>query len=555
MKTLLTASRVTPLLELLYSLLVIKLQGKADQSAVEEVSRVAKEVLPVWGRAIPNLKQACLNVLKNKDVDVTLQDLGNTIKQLAGQGKADTEVPTIDIETLATLASYFRTGSETALTRLRRTASISKSPWVVQHLAPTLGDQSSTKDALTELVFNLVGRKDSALTLEEAKQIKETRPDDYRAYLALRKTFNQAWKDALVSYIRKSGSDKVPYGKALDYLKLNGIEHLMPSGFKGYIDDMSRLYTLRGELVEGVPNAVTFPSMIMNPNYGKPDGGDWVFMAQRTDGTAGPYFYTSAFKKKQAVKKFAKVDVLNQKMPSMRKKWVSQLKRFNIEDPNSVTACVLEILYLFSARIGSVGNKAAGQPTYGVATLLAKHAIIDPSGNIILKYKGKDGVATKHVILKNDPDAKFLIRPLNEMLANKEPNERIFTYNKGNRQLPINASQVNSYFRACGAPPDTSVHKIRTFQGTNKFLELISQYAESGKMPKTEKDAMALFKKFAEAVGSKLNHVRRGQSGTKVTGTTALSAYIDPQIQISFWNRVGFRVPKYLEKFDATIEA
>lgn len=553
MKTLITASRITPMIELLYILLVIKLKGRADDSSIQEVSRVAKEVIPVWSAAIPNLKAICLKVLKNKDVDSALSELGTQIRALAVQGRSDTEVPTDDIETLATLANYFRTQRDVALKKLRRTASISKSSWVVQNLAPKVGSQHDTKVALIQMVKKLVGRADSALTLDEAKQVRETHPEQYKEYLDLRRSFNQTWKDALVAYIRKSGKDKVPYAKALEYLQLNGIEHLMPSGFTGLIDDMSRLYTNKGVMIEGVPNAVTFPSVIMNEHYGKPDGGDWVFLAYRTDGSPGPYFYTADFKKKQAIKKFAKVDSLSVKMEGIRKRWLGAVKKFDIEDPNCVAACVLEILYLFSARVGSVGNKAGGQSTFGVSTLLVKHAVIDPSGNIVLRYKGKDGVATTHKILKADPDARFLIKPLNHLLADKDNKERIFTYDKGSRKIPISATQVNTYFRTVGAPADTTVHKIRTYHGTRVFKQLLDAYLESGKKPKDAKTALLIFKAMAEAVGKKLNHVRRGQSGTKVTGVTALNAYIDPSAQILYWQRVGYRVPKYLEKYDSNI--
>jgi len=72
-------------------------------------------------------------------------------------------------------------------------------------------------------------------------------------------------------------------------------------------------------------------------------------------------------------------------------------------------------------------------------------------------------------------------------------------------------------------------------------------------MPKDERQAMDMFKKLAEAVGKALNHVRNGQQGTKVTGATALQAYIDPLVQIEYWSTVGYRVPKSLEKFDQAL--
>lgn len=549
---LLTASRVTPLLELLYVILVDKSQGsggRPDDGTALEINTLAKEVLPVWQQALPTLRENLLSILKGKNKAEALQQLGMAIKSIMPHGKADKEIPTEDLDLLATLGNYFRTDSPNALAKLTKYASLTKSPWVVQRLAPKVGNQQNTKQALEQLVDSLVGRKDTALTIEEAARVKAGRPDDYSAYLALRKTFNQAWKDALVSFIRKSGGDKVPYQDAVEYLKLNGIDHLMPSGFTGMIDDLSRLYTKNGKAIDGVPNAVTFPTVTMNPNYGKEDGGDWVFMANRVDGSPGPYFYTSDFKKGQSKAKFSKVADLSKKMEGMRKKWFARVKQFDITHPECVTAVVLEILFEFAARIGSLGNKAGGQSTYGVATLLVKHAVIDPAGNITLRYKGKDGVATIHKLLKSDPYAKFVLVALHQLLANKDQKERIFTYEKNGKHVPISPAQVNQYFRACGAPEGVTVHKIRTYMGTKIFSELMAAQFEKTKQPQTEKEAMVIFQAMAEAVGKKLNHVRRGASGTKVTGTTALNAYIDVAAQLLYFHTLNIRVPKYLEKF------
>lgn len=554
---LLIASRVTPLLELLYVILVDKIQGnggKPDESTALELNTLAKTVLPTWEQALPGLRDILLTILKGGvNKANAYPQLGQLIKQVLPQGKVDKEVPSVDLELLAALGAYFRTDSPNALVKLIKFASLSKSPWVVQRLAPKIGDQQNTKAALEQLIESLVGRKDTALTLEEAGKVKAVKPDAYKAYLALRKQFNQSWRDALVSFIRKSGHTMVPYEDALEYLKLNGIDHLMPSGFTGNIDDLSRLYTKDGKAIDGVPNAVTFPSVTMNPRYGKPEGGDWVFMALRVDGSPGPYFYTSDFKKSQSMNKFAKVADLSKKMEAMRKKWFSRVKQFDITKPECVTATVLEILFEFAARIGSLGNKAGGQSTYGVATLLVKHAIIDPSGNITLRYKGKDGVPTTHKVLKSDPYAKYVLLALHKLLDGKDQKDRIFTYVKNGKHYPIMPSQVNAFFKACGAPEGVTVHKIRTYQGTKLFNELMEAQFEKPKQPTNEKDAMAVFQAMAESVGKKLNHIRRGASGSKVTGTTALSAYIDVSAQLLYWHTLQLRVPKYLEKFSENL--
>ena len=551
MTTKLTASRATEFLALMYACFAEKLQNptkKADEEMTLEISRLAKDILPVWGPSIPALRGILIDILKGKNKEEAFQKLGLILKQLVPQGKGDHEVPAQELELLHAIGSYFRTGSESMASKLVKYASLSKNAYVTQRLAPKVGNQHSTKESLEALVHRLVGRKDTALTPEEAGKVKVMDAEGYKEYLALRKEFNQSWKDALTSYIRKSGKHTVPFEEVNTFLRLNGIDHMLPVGFTGQVDDMGRFYTNKGKLIEGVPSAVNFPAVQMNPNYGKPDGGDWVFMAKRPDGSAGPYFYTADFKKAQSAAKFAKVGNLSKKLPAIRTKWMQHVKRFATNDATSVAATILEILYEFSARVGSVGNAAGGSSTYGVSTLLVKHATITPDGNITLRYKGKDGVPTTHKITRSTAEGKLLIHNLNELLAGKDPKDRIFTFLRGNRVLPVNANLVNQLFHQCGAPAEVTVHKLRTTRGTKVFTDLM-EAALAKKPPKTEKEAMDLFKKLAEGVGKVLNHVRTGAGGTKVTGATAIQAYIDPTVQVAFFEGLGLRVPKFLEKF------
>ncbi len=550
--TVVTASRATEFLALMYVCFSEKLQNptkKADSETELEISKLAKDVLPVWGPSIPALKPILLNIIKGSNKEEAFQKLGLILKQLVPQGKGDREVPAQELELMHAIGSYFRTDNQNMANKLIKFASLSKNPFVVQRLAPKVGNQQSTKTKLTKLVSDLVGRKDTAMTPEEAVHVKEINPEQYKEYLALRREFNQSWKDALSAFVRKSGKHTVPFKEANDYLRLNGIDHMLPVGFTGQVDDLGRFYTKDGVMVEGVPSAVNFPAVEMNPNYGKPEGGDWVFMAKRPDGSPGPYFYTSDFKKGQALNKFKKVADLSTKIDSIRKKWMNLATNFSVDNASSVAATILEILYEFSARVGSAGNAAGGTSTYGVSTLLAKHATITPDGNITLRYKGKDGVPTVHKITGQTQQGKILLSNLHQLLEGKGPKDRIFTVKKGNREVAVTAAMVNQLFHQCGAPQEVTVHKLRTTKGSAVWAQAM-EAAFAKKKPKTEQEAKTLFTKLAEQVGKVLNHMRTvAGGGTKVTGATALQAYIDPSLQIAFWNIAGFRVPKYLEKY------
>jgi hypothetical protein len=555
---LITASQLTSLLEVLFVLVIdYKDNGperKPDSETAAELQHLAKPAIAQWGKQLPALRDSVNAAINGRSKAEQLALLGQEVSQEFQNFRSNERFTGQEIEVLKALGSYLRTDSEVALKKLEKLAGIVNNPFVSKRMAPKVGTQRKTSDSLRQLVFEMVGRDDTALTLDEAQQVKELHPDLYKQYLVFRKEHNQIWKDAAVNYVRQSGHKTVPYEEMLAYLHANGIDHMLPVGFTGQVDDLLRMYTHDGHLIDGVPNAVTFPEIVMNPHYGRPGGGDFVFQAMRSGGGAGPYFYTTDYKKAAAREKFEKVADLAPKIESMQKKWFQLVKKFNPQDIRCVCAVVLEILYEFSARVGSLKNAAGGKSTYGVSTLLVKHCSVDGGGNITLRYKGKDGVNTVHKLMKGDANQKFVITALMQLLQGKNMNDRLFTVVKPTGKfVPVGGGQVNTLFKMLGAPEGTTVHKIRTFRGTHLFNQLVAEVFEK-KIPKDEKQAMVVFKKIAEEVGKLLNHVRRGASGTKVTGTTALNAYIDPSAQIAYWRQLGFRIPKYLERFDAMKE-
>lgn len=551
MQEMILASQLVNLLEVLYVLVIDYLESGAERrpakATEEEIRQLAKPAVAQWGKQFPTLRDSINAALSGRNKAEQLALLGTEIKEQFPELRKNERFTSEELETLNALGAYLRTDSEPALLRLKKMAGLVSNPFISNHLAPKVGNQKSADGRLRKLVQQLVGRDDTAMSIEESKQAKELHPDLYKQYIMLRRDHNQVWKDAVVSYIRKSGHHTVPYQELLEYLKANGIQHLLSEGFTGQIDDRGKLYTADGNAIDGAPNAVTFPTVTMNPKFGRPGGGDWVMRANREDDSPGPYYYTTDFKKAAAREKFAKVADLSTKMGSLQRKWFAAVKKFNPQDVHSVCAVVLEILYEFSARVGSVGNAAGGSSTYGVSTLLVKHVSVDPGGNIILRYKGKDGIPTTHKLLKNDQHQKFLIVDLMQLIANKQPKDRLFTVALGNGKFkPVSPAQVNAYFKMLGAG-DVTVHKLRTFVGTKIFRELMEQIT---KPPKDEKAALDLFSKMAAAVGKQLNHVRRSGGVTKVTGLTAINNYIDPTIMVSFFRELGYRPPKFLEKFE-----
>ena len=538
--TRITASQLQSLLSVLYVLIVdyrkngVKAADTSTRAQLQTQMANAKR----WSRVLPELPHAVASAISGGDKLQHLVLLGHEIKEQYQAIHKNTDFSSEELDALKSAGMYLRTDSEGAMAKLMRLASLSNNPWVTQQLRPTKLNQGSAETALMKVVRQLSGRKDNALTMEEAEVARSTYPELYKEYLALRRVFNQSWKNAMTDYIRSTGQKLVPYQDVLDHLNRSGVKYSLIKGFTGLIDDRGRLYTNQGDLIAGVPAAVNFPTVVMNKDYPKTQ---WVFQSRRPDGGPGQNFYTEKFRQAQSKKKFSNVEKLSEKMPSIRRKWFVAVKNFDKEDPRCVASLILELLYMFSARVGTPGNT-----TYGIGTLLVKHIIPQANGNLLIRYKGKDGILHKHILLNSDPEMKASINAIIELIDGKDITDKVFSIGR----RPVGPNMANALFKQLSGMPDITVHKIRTFRGTALFKELMSTT-----MPKlqkkrnlTERQAMEVFKAMAEKVGKMLNHIRRGNSGNKVTGATAIGSYIDHAASASFFEALGFRPPRVLEK-------
>lgn len=370
--------------------------------------------------------------------------------------------------------------------------------------------------------------------------------DEMKEYNRLQRRYGQVWKDWLGWMIADYTDGYVEYKALLNALKRDKIDHRLPTGFIGWIDRDGKWYTdnLGKGAIDGVPSGHTFPKVEMNDKY-DPETSPWVFRALREDGTVGSYFYTKNFKRQQRKSKFETVADLIDKIDAIRLSWILNMKVFREHDPIWVASVILELLYQFSARIGSVGNGTEeGLKTFGISTLRVKHVKVN--GTAIFRYYGKDGVKTKHILSPATITDKYAIDAIRVLMMNKGPSDYLFTYTtKGGKRKPVRASVVNDVFRDLGAG-DATVHKLRTYHATVLARDLIAEFKTKRKTFRNAKDCHLALVKIAEKVGKKLNHVRRTKEGTKVTGATALANYIDVSLQKEFFDHYNVEYPKSL---------
>lgn len=548
---LITASALSSLIEVIYLLIIDYVDTGDSRVAARddaaEIKKVGSRELRRWGDELPALRDALNSALTGRNKTENLALLGEELKGVFPLFREEARgFSSEELELLRAQIQYLRTDSERALTYLKKKASLVKSPYVSSKLAPEIGSQDSSSKGLRKLIVKLVGRDDTRLTPDEIAILRDTKPEELAQYRALVREHNETWQDAVRAYIRKSGHHSLPYEEVLAFLKQHNMQHTLLPGFTGVIDDQMRLYTRDGKVVDGRPSPAVYTSIRMNDHYGGEEGSNYVFLALKPDGTAAP-FYTADHKRMQAKQKFAKVAQLSKKIPQIRAKWLASLKKFDPAREQCIAALGLEMLFEFSARVGGKANATDGKPTFGISTLLVKHVFPQPNGDILIKYNGKAGVRTVHKIQKADQNQKWLIKPILLMLQDKDPMDRLLTVDANGRKKIVGAATINRYFAAFGAG-DVTVHKLRTYHGTKLFEELMEQFIASGKRPKDERVALAIFNKMAEAVGKKLNHVKSTSVGTKVTGTTAIANYIDPGVMAVFFREFGFRPPKNLEK-------
>jgi DNA topoisomerase IB len=279
-------------------------------------------------------------------------------------------------------------------------------------------------------------------------------------------------------------------------------------------------------------------SLVMNPKYDPKQDNAYVFEVRQQSGGRTPY-YTMEYKSRKREAKYEKVTMLAKKIKGVVGKWRKELLSKN--ETRAMLSTILELSYTTLARIGKVGNATGGQSTTGISTLQVKHLKFAPD-RIVFSFIGKAGVPFKTTITKKDIISKAVYANLQRFCEGKDKAAYVFC--AAGEDLPLTNVQINSYLKRLGAP--TTIKAFRTLKGTAAARTVL----DSLEMPKgvSQSEAEKIYKKAMEKVGELLNHKTGIGTTEKVTGTTAIQSYIDPQLQIQFFEDLGLRTPTFLEK-------
>ncbi len=530
----LTASQLSSLLQILGAL-VLDYTTSPTKPMSKDIVPFVKS--PLGWKDLPSLQKTINTCIRGGDKIQALYDLGQELKQAIPTFHRNKEYTTQEITMLKAFRAYLSTDSESALNYIRKNASM-----LGTKLAVNFEPQAPKSDhvALSKTVKSLVGREAKHLTRDEAELAKDTNPTMFDKYKTLRKAHTEDFKASLMNFVRQSGKKLVSYKEAYDWAIKSGFTHSMVPGFDGQVDDQGRWYTKKGEIINGVPNLVTYSHVVMND--GSDPGAEWIFKAMKPEG-GWAYAYTANFKRDQSFNKFQHVAELMQSIDHIRSNWLKKVQKFDITSKLSVSAVVLEILYSFAARVGSA-------PGRGVGTLLVKNFYLTQQG-VNLAYLGKDSIPTKHIIkTQTSPISAAVVRALVKLREDKTPQSFLFTIEPvPGKFKKVTPADINAAFHQFGASKEVTVHKLRTCRGTALFAQLVEKDAKSKRPPVNEREAKERYTEMTEKVGKLLNHRKNvGGSNETVTGTTAALNYIDSSIQCDLFDRWGFRVPIALEK-------
>lgn len=511
----------------------------------EPISKEAAKVLfgsegATAGKIYPPIAGA-ISAIRNQDTERFadyLADFGQVLKQEQRRWERDPNLSMPQIRVLKAWGTWMRTDSESAFRALDKVAVNMKLPWINQFFAKEIRSQKPLRKELETFVKRITGEKRDYLEADEVQDLRKN-PEVYRKYLRMRRDMNQIGKDAIATFVRNSGKNLVPIKAVLDFLKDQGMDNPWPEGFTGKIDSQGRWYTEEGKQIDGVPSKVMFPKVKMNEG----SNDNWVFVAVRSDGTAGNYFYTTDYKGEKRDKKFNAVKVLIQRIRGMRQKWRPHILNFDDSDVDSVTALLLEMSYMYATRIGTPGNT-----TQGLSTIQAKHVTFRSNGEVLISYRGKDGVQNKHIV-RNNVTERPIAKALSVLCKSLGPKDQVFAVRMSNGdRRAVRPSKVNQAFKSYGAPEGTTIHKLRTLRATKMMeKELEGLYKRKDYYIK----AANFFKdleSIAVTIGKALNHMRTKNGKEQATGATALANYIDPGLIVEACNHYKIAHPAWLAK-------
>lgn len=356
----------------------------------------------------------------------------------------------------------------------------------------------------------------------------------YTSYFDSRRQLNTIIKNEVQSFVRASGKKLVTIISLLQYLTRNKIPNNLPIGFLGgKIDELGKMYTSDDKLLNGIP----YGEVVMNPKH-DPDT-DTTYIVSTVDNGSGLVVNYSTVDKVKSYKDsiHAKVSDFIQDEKAYRAKWIEPLMtNSSVLTRSPIIAAMLEISYQVGCRIGGKDNETDGVPTYGLTTLMVHNVQID-SDTLSIRYLGKKKHEQSHHFKAVGTSGRKVLSIVKQLIRGKKPNDLVFVDERGK---PITDNIVRSFMKDIGL--SISPHNFRHIAGTKMAIPILKGCPYTAKTA-TQTKVDAWVRDNLKPIGEFLHHA--SGSGV-VTGMTAVRSYIDPQVMIDFYTKLGLHVPSWV---------
>lgn len=494
-------------------------QRPTDSETRVELQALSPAAQKIWGPRLPALGTALDAALVGRGKDQALAVLATQLEAIAQSQKGP------EAALLQSLIEFFKTEDPEHWSRIVSLADTLDNAYAQRRLSPPKSVDSGQGYELRSVVQALVGRLDTRLTPEEEEIASVTNVFEVKKYRELRAVADEVFDEAVRMYVRDSGQERVPYIELRAAVIARGIDHAMPEGFNGMVDENQDWYSVQGLRIDGRVGP-EFNRILMNPD--NTDGNAPVFIAYPTYGGKPVPFYTEVTTVSRSRTRWEEVSNMTVALPSIQEKWLPFIQNFDGKT-RSVLALVLELSATYGAPL---------DPSLAVAG-----SVTQVRDAVTVDYMV--GGAKVKVVVPNGPVSVLLL----QLTQGKRGIDPLFTtvHPTGNL-YPVSVQDVAKMFRMCGGSPEL-VDSLPMVQGTRIFNELLSnlfeEIASSGTQIQNYEQARMLWIELGTQTAATLN----AQFGVNtVTPVSALARMIDKSAQIEFWHMLGFRVPEYLDE-------
>lgn len=176
------------------------------------------------------------------------------------------------------------------------------------------------------------------------------------------------------------------------------------------------------------------------------------------------YRYHAQFRAEKDESKHARMHQFGRMLPRLRRSLKQDLRKQGLPR-EKVLALVVSLIDTTCVRVGNA-EYARSNGSFGISTLLDRHARFPRDGKGLLRFPGKSG--TLHEVPIEDGRLAALVRRCQHL-----PGQRLFQYvDDDGRRHAVDSGQINAYLRE-HMGDDFSAKDFRTWHATLRAYQLL----------------------------------------------------------------------------------